>query len=162
MFQTFSGSSRRPRQVNLSGQNTNPFAASSWNPSASGTQKTVAHAQQERQLRQQERERLNASKRIQRAWRGHKTRRELADLRRKVWDDKEQCEEGSFGSGSRLVEQTQLLVALFSPRRRDDIQRLTSLSQRIYLAGYESFLAREGVQPQVTRLAKVLLEALVA
>jgi ubiquitin-protein ligase E3 C len=63
---------------------------------------------------------------------------------------------------SKLVEQTQLLVALFSPRKQDDIQRLTSLSQWIYLAGYDSFLARDDVQPQVTRLAKVLLEALVA
>src|ERR1700680_4464473 len=87
MFQTFSGRSRRPRQVNLSGQNLNPFAASSWSPSASGTQKTVANAQQEREQRRQERERLNASKRIQRTWRGHRSRRQLADSRRALWDE---------------------------------------------------------------------------
>jgi ubiquitin-protein ligase E3 C len=158
MFQTFSGSSRRPRQVNLSGQNMNPFAANSWTPSASGTQKTVANAQQERQLRQQERERLNASKQIQRTWRGHKTRRELADSRRKVWDEAE----GSEGDRSRLVGQSQLLVAFFTSRRRDDIGRLGSLSQRISYAGYESFLSRQDVQPQIGRLAHITLDALKA
>lgn len=162
MFQTFSGNSRRPRQVNLSGQNTNPFAAKSWNPSASGTQKTVANAQQERQLRQQERERLNASKRIQRAWRAHKTRRELADSRRKVWDDIKISDEVSPGYGSRLVEQAQLVVAFFNSRRQDDIERLTGLSQRIYRAGYDSFLARQDIQPQLRRLATIILEALIA
>jgi ubiquitin-protein ligase E3 C len=159
MFQTFSGSSRRPRQVNLSGQNLNPFAASSWTPSASGTQKTVANAQQERQQRQQERERLNASKRIQRTWRGHRSRRQLADSRRAVWDDVE-----THGVHSEtnivLVEQTKLLVAFFSPRRRDDIGRLTSLSSRISIPGYQDFLALEEVQPLLLRLANVTLEAL--
>lgn len=159
MFQTFSGSSRRPRQVNLSGQNLNPFAASSWTPSASGTQKTVANAQQERQQRQQERERLNASKRIQRTWRGHRSRRQLADSRRAVWDDVE-----TQGVHSEtdvvLVEQAKLLVAFFSPRRRDDIGRLTSLSSRISVLGYQDFLALEEVQPLLVRLANVTLEAL--
>jgi ubiquitin-protein ligase E3 C len=156
MFQTFTGSSRRPRQVNLSGQNLDPFAASSWTPNASGTQKTVANAQQERQQRQQERERLNASKRIQRTWRGHKTRRELADSRRAIWD---QTNMGRDGLES-LVEQVQLLVTFFNPRRRDDLSRLISLSQRISSLDCRSFLVREEVQPQLLRLANVALEAL--
>ena len=160
MFQTFSGSSRRPRQVNLSGQNLNPFAASSWTPSASGTQQTVAHAQQERQQRQQEREKLNASKRIQRTWRGHKTRKELADSRRRTWDEIEVGKSGVANSESTLVEQLQLLVAFFNPRRRDDIQRLVTLSGRIFVVGYETFLCRQDVQPQLLRLANVSLDAL--
>jgi len=159
MFQTFSGSSRRPRQVNLSGQNLNPFAASSWTPSASGTQKTVANAQQERQQRQQERERLNASKRIQRTWRGHRSRRHLADSRRAVWDDVE-TQAVHSETNVVLVEQAKLLVAFFSPRRRDDIGRLTSLSSRISVLGYQDFLALEEVQPLLVRLANVTLEAL--
>jgi ubiquitin-protein ligase E3 C len=159
MFQTFSGSSRRPRQVNLSGQNLNPFAASSWTPSASGTQKTVANAQQERQQRQQERERLNASKRIQRTWRGHRSRRQLADSRRAVWDDVE-TQAVHSETNVVLVEQAKLLVAFFSPRRRDDIGRLTSLSSRISVLGYQDFLALEEVQPLLVRLANVTLEAL--
>jgi ubiquitin-protein ligase E3 C len=160
MFQTFSGSSRRPRQVNLSGQTLNPFAASSWTPSASGTQKTVAHAQQERQQRQQEREKLNASKQIQRTWRGHKARKELADSRRKTWDEIETGKSGPSMSESSLVEQLQLLVAFFNPRRRDDVDRLANLSQMIFAVGYEDFLARQEIQPQLVLLSKVSLEAL--
>jgi ubiquitin-protein ligase E3 C len=159
MFQTFSGSSRRPRQVNLSGQNLNPFASSSWSPSASGTQKTVANAQQEREQRRQERERLNASKRIQRTWRGHRSRRELADSRRAEWDEIE-TKSGQSSTEVVLVEQAKLLVALFSPRRRDDVGRLASLSSRIAALGYRNFLGLKDVQPLLGRLANVTLEAL--
>jgi ubiquitin-protein ligase E3 C len=159
MFQTFTGSSRRPRQVNLSGQNLNPFAASSWSPSGSGTQKTVANAQQERQQRQQERERLNASKRIQRTWRGHKTRRELADSRRLVWDD---LEAKGGQTGPVLVEQLQLLTTFFNSRRQDDLVRLTNLSGRISTLGYEVFLSRQEIQSRLLRLASITLEALKA
>jgi len=159
MFQTFSGSSRRPRQVNLSGQNLNPFAASSWSPSTSGTQKTVANAQQEREQRRQERERLNASKRIQRTWRGHRSRRELADSRRAQWDE---IEANSRQSSSEvvLIEQVRLLVAFFSPQRRDDAGRLASLSSRIASLGYPVFLGLKDMQPLLARLANVTLEAL--
>lgn len=156
MFQTFSGSSRRPRQVNLSGQNANPFAASSWTPTASGTQKTVAHAQQERQQRQQERDRLNASKRIQRTWRAHKARRELADSRRQLWD--ESISTGT--SGPSFSPQLQLFLAFFNPRRPDDIVRLANLSQGISHIGFAAFLPRQDVQPYLLRLAKNSLEAL--
>ena len=159
MFQTFSGSSRRPRQVNLSGQNPNPFAASSWTPAASGTQKTVANAQQERLHRQQEREKLNAAKRIQRTWRGHKVRRDLANSRRNAWD---QTEAGAGGSArpEALAEQLRSLVAFFSPRRHDDLIRLENISQKIASVGHGSFLSRQDIQPQIARLANISLEAL--
>ncbi|TAQ89606.1 hypothetical protein B7494_g2098 [Chlorociboria aeruginascens] len=159
MFQTFSGSSRRPRQVNLSGQNTNPFAASSWTPAVSGTQKTVAHAQQERQQRQQERERLSAAKRIQRTWRGHKVRSDLADSRRKVWDS-ENVRDGNPKSVSKLVGQLQLFLAFFNARRRDDLERLLTLCQCISIVGYGPFLNLLEIQPCLPRLAKVTLDAL--
>lgn len=159
MFQTFSGSSRRPRQVNLSGQNLNPFAASSWTPNASGTQKTVANAQQERQQRQLEREKLNATKRIQRTWRGHKVRKKLADSRRDSWD-KAEAGRSDPESGTALAEQLRLLVAFFSARRNDDLERLGNLSHRIASVGYEPFLIRQDIQPQIARLAHVTLEAL--
>jgi ubiquitin-protein ligase E3 C len=159
MFQTFSGSSRRPRQVNLSGQNLNPFASSSWSPSASGTQKTVANAQQEREQRRQERERLNASKRIQRTWRGHRSRRELADSRRAQWDDLK-TNSGQSAPEAVLAEQAKLLVAFFTPRRQDDVARLVVLSSRIAELGYHDFLSLRAVQPLLARLANVTLEAL--
>ncbi|EOD51185.1 putative iq and hect domain protein [Neofusicoccum parvum UCRNP2] len=63
MFQTFTGSSRRPRQVNLSGRVSNPFAQPGV---GQGSQSAVQSAQQERAQRQRERDRLNAAKRIQR------------------------------------------------------------------------------------------------
>ncbi|KAH6724153.1 hypothetical protein BKA61DRAFT_727890 [Leptodontidium sp. MPI-SDFR-AT-0119] len=159
MFQTFSGSSRRPRQVNLSGQNTNPFAQSSRTPAASGTQKTVAQAQQERLQRQQERERLNASKKIQKTWRGHKARKDLADSRRRTWDELATKEDAS-NAALRLIQQLQLLVAFFSPRRRDDLGRLSSLSSKISCLGYQTFLARPEIQLQLGQLAKITLEGL--
>jgi ubiquitin-protein ligase E3 C len=59
-----------------------------------------------------------------------------------------------------LVEQVQLLVTFFNPRRRDDLCRLISLSQRISSLDCRSFLVREEVQPQLLRLANVALEAL--
>jgi ubiquitin-protein ligase E3 C len=158
MFQTFSGTSRRPRQVNLSGQNVNAFAANSWTPVASGTQKTIANAQQERLQRQQEREKLNAAKRIQRIWRGHKVRRDLADARRNAWDRTEAV--GGSGSEAALTEQLRLLIAFFSAWRQDDLKRLENVSQRIASAGYQSFLSREAVQPRIARLANIILEAL--
>ncbi|TVY78442.1 putative E3 ubiquitin protein ligase [Lachnellula suecica] len=164
MFQTFSGNSRRPRQVNLSGQNTNPFLANAWSPSPSGTQQTVANAQQEREQRQRERERLNASKRIQRAWRGHTVRRDLADSRRKIWDGLNTDQQSSLevGAGSVLAEQLHLIVTFYSQRRRDDLERLVHLSQRISYAGFETFLARPDIQTQLLRLANITLEALQA
>lgn len=75
MHATFTGSSRRPRNVNLSGQNVNPFAAA-WSPSgASSVHKTLSQAQAERQQRQLGRDRLRAAKNIQRTWRGYSTRK---------------------------------------------------------------------------------------
>lgn len=157
MFQTFSGSSRRPRQVNLSGQNVNPFASNPFAPAASGTQKTVAHAQQERQQRQRERERLNASKRIQRVWRGYKSRRELAESRRALWDS---IQAEGAREGSVPVEQVRLLVAFFNTREKDDHERLKSLSSRIANVGFEAFLAQKDVQSLLPQLALVTVSAL--
>ncbi len=150
MFQTFSGSSRRPRQVNLSGQNSNPFA---------GTQKTVAIAQQERQQRQQERERINACKRIQRTWRGHRARRQVADLQRKVWDDLDTLG-GHQKPDDVLTQQLQLLVTFFSSKRPDDCSRLTILSSRISGLGYDTFLGKSCIQPKLSRLASIILGVL--
>jgi ubiquitin-protein ligase E3 C len=138
MFQTFSGTSRRPRQVNLSGQNTNPF----------GTQHAVAAAQHERQIRQQERDRLAASKKIQRIWRGHKVREVLAESRRSQWDN----------SQADLPKQLMLLMTFFSPRREDDIKRLEHVASQI--CHEDSFLSRSDLQVWLPRLATITLQAL--
>lgn len=163
MFQTFSGNSRRPRQVNLSGQNANPFAASSWTPSAGlGAQRTVAAAQQERQIRQLERDRLNGAKRIQRTWRGHRLRRDLAESRRRTWDELDASGRSSVGFEATLVDLLRLLVTFFNGKRSDDINRLATLSARGSQAGYQSFLSREDVQPHLRKLAAITLLALEA
>jgi ubiquitin-protein ligase E3 C len=160
MFQTFSGSSKRARQVNLSGQNANPFAAAGWGGSVSGTRNPVANAQQERQQRQQERDRLNAAKRIQRTWRGHRAREELSNFRRKVWDEADGKLETSPISGELVAEQVQLIVAFFNRRHKDDIERLVALSRRISTFHYEKFLSLPQIQTHLLRLARITLDAL--
>lgn len=159
MFQTFSGSSRRPRQVNLSGQNANPFAAKSWNPAGSGTQQTVANAEKERQQRQQERDRLSATKRIQRVWRGHIARKHIADSRRATWDELYKRQVHS-GGDLVLVQQSQLLLTFFTSKRKEDVARLVSLSSKILNSGLKHFVNMQESQSLLLRLANVTLEAL--
>ncbi|KAI0176520.1 hypothetical protein GGR52DRAFT_365485 [Hypoxylon sp. FL1284] len=124
MYPTFTGSSRRPRNVNLSGQrNTNPWATSSWTPSTSGASKTVAQAQAEREKRQREREELNAAKRLQRVWRGHRGRQSFRQACRKRYD-------ALYGqpidhdSSRRVTVALPLLLFFFDPVQADDQRRL--------------------------------------
>ena len=159
MFQTFSGNSKRARQVNLSGQNTNPFAAAGWGGSASGTRQTVANAQQERQQRQQERDRANAAKRIQRTWRGHKSREELANARRQAWDEADGEPEASDPT-ELVVKQAQLIVAFFNRRHEEDIERLLVLCRMVSKYGHERFIKIPIIQSCVLRLASITIDAL--
>ncbi|KAJ5187657.1 hypothetical protein N7449_010651 [Penicillium cf. viridicatum] len=92
MFQSFTGNSRRPRQVNLSGRATNPFAAFPGNsptrqtPHAANPESAVAIAQRERALRQHERDRQTASRTVQRVWRGHHSRQATYKGWKSEWD----------------------------------------------------------------------------
>ncbi|EXJ59434.1 uncharacterized protein A1O5_12059 [Cladophialophora psammophila CBS 110553] len=100
MHQSFTGNIRKPRQVNLSGRApTNPWAAlpKSAQASSSAASSTVAQAQADRAKRHQERERLNATKTIQKLWRGHASRREQKSRWRQTWDENEQHRLGSPG-----------------------------------------------------------------
>jgi ubiquitin-protein ligase E3 C len=162
MFQTFKGSSRRPRQVNLSGQNIDPFAASSWTPTASGTQKTVAVAQQERRQRQLERDRLEAIKKIQKTWRGHKCRTDLAAIQRREWDALEQSLTGETEpSWTRLPEELRLLLAFYNTRDGGDIERLSRLSDRLISYHDTSVLTATQIRPYVLRLSNILSSSMV-
>jgi ubiquitin-protein ligase E3 C len=161
MFQSFSGSSRRPRQVNLSGQQPDPFAAWGSSPAAPGIQKTVAVAQAERQHRQQERERLNATKRIQRTWRGHRSRKELADLRRMAWDDMEKdAARNASQISSELAEESRLLLSFFNSQNLDDLSRLNRLGDRLLNGSREGSLSEKDLRPQLLRLAQTILVSL--
>lgn len=163
MFQNFSGSSRRPRQVNLSGQNLDPFAATSWAPEASGTKKTLAAAQQEREKRHQERERLQATKRLQRVWRGHRARKALAQSRRAAWDELERRQGGAlYYSPDVLVEQSRLLIAYFDSSKPEDIFRSTRLAERILYYNDPEHIhrLRQAIAPHQSRLADIMLSSI--
>jgi ubiquitin-protein ligase E3 C len=117
MYQSFTGASRRPRQVNLSGKNANPFAAASNAPA--GPQSAVHNAHQDRQQRQKQRQELHAAKTIQRVWRGHTARRKIQDGWRHQWDTADPAT-------VHAVQRMNALLLFFSPSNPGDIQRLIS------------------------------------
>ncbi|KAJ9605373.1 ubiquitin-protein ligase (E3) [Cladophialophora chaetospira] len=98
MHQAFTGRGPKQRQVNLSGRSTaNPWAALSKPGSgqSSTASNPLAQAQAERLKRNQERDRLNATKRIQRIWRGHSSRRHQKASWRRMWDENERLRLGT-------------------------------------------------------------------
>jgi ubiquitin-protein ligase E3 C len=180
MFQSFTGSSRRPRQVNLSGRNVNPFASSSASgrqaPHGYGAQNTLAIAQQERLLRQQERDRLNSARLLQRTWRGYLSRRAAHNAWRAEWDINEQTRIGmniSFEDGdvdqihktvaySSLDQcriQLRLLLLFFEASNDSDALRLLYLSNalRKTLEEVSTMSDEEGWTSLLARLAKITL-----
>lgn len=185
MFPSFTGSARPRRQVNLSGRSTNPFAAVSASrqtkPSQLG-QNALAHAQQERVLRQQERERPPAATRIQKTWRGHRAREEARSKWRQEWDDVEARDLGKrvdfqdmttsgiqsslrpvpYESEGACLRQLRVLVQFASPQSHDDTSRLYLFSAR-YLSSSQNFTsacpADVWIYP-LLRLAKISMAAL--
>ncbi|KKK13068.1 hypothetical protein P175DRAFT_0523494 [Aspergillus ochraceoroseus IBT 24754] len=185
MFQSFTGNSRRPRQVNLAGRNTNPFAAypsGRQNPHGPGPQNTLAIAQQERLLRQQERDRLGASRVVQRTWRGYRTRKRTYETWREEWDATERERAGPFlafddlaklqggvlppaapfGTATACLSQLRLLVQVFEPWNRSDVVRLVYFSDAFQQTLHEvPSLATEGEWTMLLkRLAKHALRVL--
>lgn len=151
MFPNFTGTARRPRQVNLSGrQNANPFAkgqaggpggvgSGSYGGSPAGRGAALANAQQDRLLRQQERERAQSAKLIQRVWRGSEVRRSLKAGRRALWDESEQRSEEhtldgqaapAYGSDEEALSQLWLLLYFVDLRDDADMARLQRFESR--------------------------------
>ena len=167
MFQTFTGSSRRPRQVNLSGRNHNPFAATPQRSVPQGSPAAVLQAQHDRKARQQERERLQAAKALQRTWRGYRTRKEVASELRRRWDVQQQSLEQSEPNLGRLetnlqhLEHLKLLLRFCKPSRAtDDICRVSiyaSLFNKRRKQGNQDDLGLGWTTP-LTRLTKLALE----
>ncbi|KAG7412664.1 putative E3 ubiquitin protein ligase [Fusarium oxysporum f. sp. rapae] len=160
MFSTFTGNSRRPRNVNLSGATGNPFTNTSWSPSAvSNTTKTVSNAQAEREKRQADRAKLKAAGKIQSIWRGYKTRAELKESQRNAFDALYKpgpCQDPS----ERLPKAFGLLLSFFSLRRDDDIQRAICYAHDTESVDLEA-IAPSNVHPsRVGRLVQLLLQAL--
>lgn len=184
MFQSFTGNSRRPRQVNLSGRNTNPFAASSSTrqPSTTqGAQNALVQAQQERLSRQQDRDRLNAVKALQRIWRGHHHRHEVMSQWRREWDYRESADSnngrvlvkpcggttqvsqaGPYGRAEDCLSQLQLLLQFASARSLVDRRRIDRFAGR-FCSSLEAFPdAFTGDKKTITllRLGRLCLETL--
>lgn len=161
MFPTFSGNSRRPRNVNLSGQKSDPFAGTSWgSAAASGPSKSVTEAQADRQRRQHERDRLKAAQNIQRIWRGHRQRQAVSSSRRKAFDDLFADEALARQPEVRLRRAFPLLLDVFNLSSDDDCQRLIILSQD--LLGAEHLLSNpsDELRHRLRRLVGVLVATL--
>ncbi|KAE8396592.1 hypothetical protein BDV23DRAFT_177586 [Aspergillus alliaceus] len=182
MFQSFTGNSRRPRQVNLGARNTNPFAAfpsGRQHPHGAGPQNTLAVAQQERMLRQHERERLGASRIVQRTWRGYRNRKITRGTWRAEWDVTEQQRSEIHPSFDELSEdivqssvpyetaaeclsQLRLLVQFLEPWNSGDILRLAYFSKAFQETLREvPTIATEGEwTTPLNRLARLTLRVL--
>jgi ubiquitin-protein ligase E3 C len=162
MFQTFSGNARRPRQVNLSGQNVDPFAATSWAPVASGTSKSVAAAQEHRVRRQIERDQREASKRIQRVWRGHRARRRLANELRDDWD-RTRLQVLSGDSPKAILatpDDLKKLLSFYDYHTSQDVHRLVALCQSLELKSCHDWAKEKGIFPHFQKLTSAILSAL--
>ncbi|KIX97478.1 uncharacterized protein Z520_06930 [Fonsecaea multimorphosa CBS 102226] len=127
MHQSFTGSARKPRQVNLSGRtHTNPWASlpKSAQANASAASNTIAQAQADRIRRQQDRERTNATRTLQRIWRGHASRRQQKLRWRQIWDENEQQR---LGSQSRVDYQGLVDTGATIPAYDNSLQILLQL-----------------------------------
>ncbi|KAK8184327.1 hypothetical protein BC567DRAFT_155876 [Phyllosticta citribraziliensis] len=130
MFHTFTGSSRRPRQVNLSGRTANPFAAVGAG-TGTGSQSAVVSAQQERAQRQKEREKLQSAKTIQRSWRGHRVRRRVYAQLRQDWDATEASDETEpYATEAEAFSQLQRLLLFINLSNERDLARLRRYCKR--------------------------------
>ena len=135
MHTSFSGNYRRPRNVNLGGRKTNPFGTSGTGlGSPAGSQAALGKAQQDRAQRQRERDTQEAAKRIQRVWRGHASRKQVADSLRRSWDAQEGAAvdgpaSGYASQGEALV-QLQRLLRFASSRNEEDIRRIQHYGNR--------------------------------
>jgi ubiquitin-protein ligase E3 C len=161
MFPTFTGSSRKGRNVNLSGQKAiNPFTSTSWSPGgAAGASKTVAHAQAERAQRQQERDRLKAAQRLQKTWRGHRSRRNLRASRRQAVDLLYRAE-GPVDVEQRTVEATPLVLSLYQTSSTEDQERLCLLASDLLQTKFACFASGAVELPRLGKLAQIVVSGL--
>ncbi|KAF6834154.1 E3 ubiquitin-protein ligase (HECT-domain-containing protein) [Colletotrichum plurivorum] len=160
MFPTFTGNSRRPRNVNLSGQNLNPFAAASWTPSAgSGAYKTISNAQAERLQRQQDREKLKAAGKIQKTWRGYRERRRLRESRRELFDAM-YSPTSDLATQQRLPAALPLLLTIFQSSQVDDLRRLMLFSRELATSNLDCLAPERLPHSRLARFLRILVEAL--
>lgn len=161
MFQSFTGSSRRPRQVNLGGRKSHAFGSS-----GAGSQAAVDRAQQERVQRQRERETLKASQTIQRVWRGHLARQKLGTRLRQEWDAVEgpavaPQDAVPYSSEEDSLAQLQRILRFASTRSQDDLNRIRHYALRQRATVQQLRLACSGPWPSAyLKLERILLTVL--
>lgn len=153
-FQSFTGSSRRPRQVNLGGSRNHLYGGA------------VQSAQQERERRQREREKLLAAKTLQRTWRGYSSRKSVREQRRTEWDTEEQKDGkgGPYQSEEQAWGQLQRLsyfLRLENDTDGKDINRLRRYMDRLQLSQQNELACASGPWPMAyLRLQKLVLTAI--
>ncbi|KAI8935493.1 hypothetical protein NX059_008063 [Plenodomus lindquistii] len=162
MFTSFTGNTRRPRQVNLGGRKTNPFGSPA---SGGGSQAALDRAQQERAQRQRERDSLNAAKRIQRVWRGHASRQEVAGQLRREWDASENAtgslQAVAYDSEDEALARLQRLLRFASTRNDQDLRRIQHYGLRQTETVKKLQLTASGPWPSAyLRLQQLLLVSL--
>uniref|UniRef100_A0A8H7TPX7 HECT-type E3 ubiquitin transferase n=1 Tax=Bionectria ochroleuca TaxID=29856 RepID=A0A8H7TPX7_BIOOC len=161
MFSTFTGNSRRPRNVNLSGQTGNPFTNTSWSPSnVSNATKAVSDAQADREKRQAERQRLKAASTIQRVWKGHQERRQVCELRRRSFDSIYGAGQNNSDISNTLPVAFSLLISFFSHRRKDDVTRLVRFVRNCSKARLEDIVPPDVHPSRVSLFVRALVDAL--
>ncbi|KAH7396768.1 hypothetical protein DE146DRAFT_720190 [Phaeosphaeria sp. MPI-PUGE-AT-0046c] len=162
MFTSFTGNTRRPRNVNLGGRKTNPFGSTG---TGAGSQAALDRAQQDRAQRQRERDALNAAKRIQRVWRGHAARNYVADGLRRDWDSIESLPSSSspsaYTSDQEALAQLQRLLRFASIRSEDDITRIQHYGTRRMQTAQSASTTDDGPwRPTYLKLELLLLAVL--
>jgi ubiquitin-protein ligase E3 C len=164
MFSTFTGNSRRPRNVNLSGQTGNPFTNTSWSPSlVSNATKTVSNAQADRERRQADKQRLRAAGQIQKTWRGHKSRQVLGDSRRTEFDalySSGSAEGSKVLAADRIPFALVLLLSFFSTRRTDDLQRLIDSASSASHLEVSELMSSDTHPSRILEVVRILVSAL--
>ncbi|KAK3332145.1 hypothetical protein B0T19DRAFT_96051 [Cercophora scortea] len=162
MFPTFTGSSRRSRNVNLSGQKTtNPFTSTSWAPNAAiGASKTVAHAQVERQQRQQERDRLRAALCIQKTWRGSRARRNFRTACRQALDQMYGNPDPAINTEQRSARAVPLVLAACQPSQLEDHDRLGRVAQDLLQTNFSAFSSGAVDATRLDKLSRLFITAL--
>ncbi|OAA68251.1 IQ motif, EF-hand binding site [Niveomyces insectorum RCEF 264] len=162
MFPTFTGTSRRPRNVNLSGQkHINPFAAHALSPSSGiGASRTVAEAQAGRRQRQQEREELKAARVIQRTWRGHRARRSVKDVRRGLLADLYGTASSAGSPEQRIRDAFPLLLSAYDVRRDDSRRLLCCFAEDLVQTDYGPLVSGQLPPTRLWHLVQILVSAL--
>ncbi|KAF2020510.1 E3 ubiquitin-protein ligase NEDD4 [Aaosphaeria arxii CBS 175.79] len=163
MFTTFSGSTKRPRQVNLSGRKTHAFGSPG---TGAGSQAALDRAQQDRAQRQRERDTLKAAQTLQRLWRGYACRKVVSNQLRQEWDGIEGSAGGSspprpYDTEEEALAQLQRLLRFASPHNGSDTSRIQHYGLRQIATAQSLQITTRGPWPLAyLRLQRKMLRVL--